>query len=105
MSALTIVMYHYVRPISKSEFKGIKGLEIEGFERQLDYLEENFCIVDTEMIHSESEPSSADNFANLMPFACQSQPSLTQSKIAVSSFSATSAAAAIFLRMRNSLRS
>ena len=50
MSALTIVMYHYVRPISKSEFKGIKGLEIEGFERQLDYLEENFCIVNTEQV-------------------------------------------------------
>ena len=41
MSNLTIVMYHYVRPIKESKFPGIKGLELEGFKRQLDYLSEN----------------------------------------------------------------
>ena len=50
MSDLTIVMYHYVRPIIGSEFPGIKGLEIEGFRRQLDYLNENFKIVNTEQV-------------------------------------------------------
>ena len=41
---LTIVMYHYVRPILNSSYPGIKGLELDGFVRQLDYLQENFHI-------------------------------------------------------------
>ena len=49
-SKLTIVMYHYVRPIKGSKFPGIKGLELEGFKRQLDYLSENFSIVSTEEV-------------------------------------------------------
>ena len=43
-------MYHYVRPIIGSKFPGIKGLELEGFKRQLDYLTENFNIVNTEQV-------------------------------------------------------
>ena len=50
MSELSIVMYHYVRPIKESKFPGIKGLELEGFKRQLDYLSENFSIASTEEI-------------------------------------------------------
>ena len=50
MSDLTIIMYHYVRPIRGSEFPGIKGLELEGFKRQLDFLEENYSIVTTEQV-------------------------------------------------------
>ena len=50
MSNLTIVMYHYVRPIRESEFPGIKGLELEGFNRQLDFLEQNYSIVTTEQV-------------------------------------------------------
>ena len=45
---LTIVMYHYVRPIIGSEYPGIKGLEIEKFKKQLDYFEENYSIINTE---------------------------------------------------------
>lgn len=50
MNNLTIVMYHYVRPIMGSKYPGIKGLEIEGFKRQLDYLSEHFNIVTTEQV-------------------------------------------------------
>ena len=50
MSKLTIVMYHYIRPILGSEFPNIKGLEVEGFKRQLDFLEENYSVVSTEQI-------------------------------------------------------
>ena len=39
MSNLTIVIYHYVRKIKNSNYPKIKGLEIAGFKRQLDYLE------------------------------------------------------------------
>ncbi len=47
---VTIVMYHYVRPISNSDFPSIKGLEIKGFQRQLDYLQENYTIVNSDEI-------------------------------------------------------
>tara|TARA_B110000238_G_C16104831_1_gene429935 strand:- start:667 stop:1593 length:927 start_codon:yes stop_codon:yes gene_type:complete len=50
MSELTIVMYHYIRPIVGSEFPGIKGLEVEGFKRQLDFLENNYSIVSSEQV-------------------------------------------------------
>lgn len=35
---LTIVMYHYVRPVNASPYPGLKGLELDSFLRQLDYL-------------------------------------------------------------------
>lgn len=50
MDSLTIVMYHYVRPIKSSEFPGIKGLELEAFKRQLDYFSENHSIVTVDQI-------------------------------------------------------
>lgn len=50
MSQLTIVMYHYVRPIRGSRHPNIKGLEFEGFRRQLDHLEANFRIVEAEAV-------------------------------------------------------
>ena len=50
MSGLTIITYHYVRPIVGSEFPRIKGLEIEGFKRELDFLQKNFSMVSTEQV-------------------------------------------------------
>jgi len=35
---LTVVMYHYVRPVAKSLYPNIRGLELADFEGQLDYL-------------------------------------------------------------------
>ena len=58
MNELTIVMYHYVRPIKKSRFPGIKGLELEGFKRQLDYLSEHFSIVSTEEVINKAKYSA-----------------------------------------------
>jgi len=45
---VSVVMYHYVREIKRSKYPGIKGLEFEGFKRQLDYLESNYNIVSAE---------------------------------------------------------
>lgn len=62
---LTIVMYHYVRPITTSEYPGIKGLELESFKKQLDYLEENYSIINSnELIDSILKKR------NLPPNAC-----------------------------------
>mgnify|MGYP001244783158 CR=1 FL=1 len=52
MNNLTIITYHYVRPIKNSEYPNLKGLELNGFLKQLDYLQENFSIVKTEEVIS-----------------------------------------------------
>jgi len=50
MSQLTVVMYHYVRLIKESNWVNIKGLEVEGFRRQIDYLSSNYQIVTAEEV-------------------------------------------------------
>lgn len=50
MNDLTIVMYHYVRNIKNSKYQNIKGLETDGFRRQLDYLSDNFNIIKAEVL-------------------------------------------------------
>ena len=50
MKNLTIVMYHYVRPIKDSNYPNIKGLEIEGFKRQLDFLSSQYSIITAEQL-------------------------------------------------------
>ena len=47
---LTIVMYHYVRPIKNSLYPNIKGLELEGFRRQLDHLSSRYSIITAEQL-------------------------------------------------------
>ena len=45
MTKLTIIMYHYVRPIADSDTPNIRGLEIDGFRRQLDFLTSNYTVI------------------------------------------------------------
>ncbi len=47
-SKLTMVMYHYVRPIQQSRYPGIKGLEYKLFEEQIDFLRKHFTIIRVE---------------------------------------------------------
>lgn len=47
---LTTVMYHYVREIKNSRYPGIKGLEIDGFKRQLDYLGSQYEFISAEQL-------------------------------------------------------
>ena len=42
---LTIVMYHYVRPITGSAHPGIKGLELEAFRGQVEYVLRHHTVV------------------------------------------------------------
>ncbi len=61
---LTIVMYHYVRPLAESDFPAIKGLDLSLFVEQLDYLEQHYRIVTPEAVSSalaggEALPSGA----------------------------------------------
>ncbi len=48
--ALTVVMYHYVRPIAGSRHPNIKGLELAAFEGQLDYLQRHHAFVTARQI-------------------------------------------------------
>ena len=41
-------MYHYVRPIRNSVDPNIKGLEVEGFKKQIEFFSKNFKFVTAE---------------------------------------------------------
>lgn len=51
---LTIVMYHYVRPIKKSKFPRIKGLEFNFFKKQLDYFSTKYNFITAEQLIAHS---------------------------------------------------
>ena len=50
MPTLTIVMYHYVRPLKETAFPEIKGLDLDLFEGQLAYLSRNYTPVTMEHV-------------------------------------------------------
>ena len=53
MNNLTIVMYHYVRDLKNSRFPGIKGLDLDLFREQIQYLRKNYHMISMEeVIHS-----------------------------------------------------
>ena len=60
---LTVVMYHYVREIHNSKYPNIKGLELEGFKRQLDFLQSEFSIISAEdlIYYAEDKVSNLPN--------------------------------------------
>jgi peptidoglycan/xylan/chitin deacetylase (PgdA/CDA1 family) len=81
--SVTIVMYHYVRNLECSRFPAIKGLSVERFCRQLDYIHNHYTPIGVEdlieaLSFSERElPSNAilltfddgysDHFVNVFP--------------------------------------
>ena len=50
MKNITIIMYHYVRPIKGSSYPFIKGLELDEFKTQLNFLEKNYKIITMESL-------------------------------------------------------
>ena len=50
MSALTIVMYHYVRDLPRTRYPRIKGRTIEEFEGQLDYIQRHYTVTTTRAV-------------------------------------------------------
>lgn len=47
-----IVMYHYVRPIKNSKYPEIKGLELDGFVRQMEFFKKNFTFITAKQLLS-----------------------------------------------------
>jgi peptidoglycan/xylan/chitin deacetylase (PgdA/CDA1 family) len=68
MTNITIVMYHYVREIQNSPYSNIKGLEFEGFKRQLDYIENNFTIISPQQLIDYKYNNQMPNNACLLTF-------------------------------------
>jgi peptidoglycan/xylan/chitin deacetylase (PgdA/CDA1 family) len=80
---VTIVMYHYVRDLKRSRFPAIKGLSVERFCRQLDYIQSHYTPISVENLlgslgsRSEELPPNpilltfddgySDHFANVFP--------------------------------------
>jgi peptidoglycan/xylan/chitin deacetylase (PgdA/CDA1 family) len=76
-------MYHYVRDLERSRFPAIKGLTIERFRRQLDYIQANYIPIAIEDLfkamsspHENLPPNSilltfddgySDHFLNVFP--------------------------------------
>jgi len=53
---VTIVMYHFVREIKESRYKGIKGLEYKNFKKQINFFINNYNIIKMEdMINLKKE--------------------------------------------------
>ncbi|GHC35496.1 polysaccharide deacetylase family protein [Aidingimonas halophila] len=66
---LTIVMYHYVRPLRTSRYPALKALELTDFEGQLDYLQRHYRVVRMEdVIASVKGEASLPENAALLTF-------------------------------------
>ncbi len=52
MNQVTIVMYHYVRPLKKSKYPKIKGLELTAFKGQLAFFQKHYQPVTMEEVIS-----------------------------------------------------
>jgi peptidoglycan/xylan/chitin deacetylase (PgdA/CDA1 family) len=50
---LTVVTYHYIRPIANSAWPAIKGLEVEQFRGQLDYIQRHYSPVGAELLFAQ----------------------------------------------------
>tara|TARA_R110002111_G_scaffold144910_2_gene211329 strand:+ start:202834 stop:203784 length:951 start_codon:yes stop_codon:yes gene_type:complete len=56
----TTIMYHYVREITNSPYPGIKGLEFDGFKRQLDYLSSQYEFISADQLIAYVTGESVD---------------------------------------------
>jgi peptidoglycan/xylan/chitin deacetylase (PgdA/CDA1 family) len=83
MRPVTIVMYHYVRDLGRSRFPAIKGLTVERFCRQLDYIQARYTPIAAEdLLEALASPNKdlppnpilltfddgySDHFTNVFP--------------------------------------
>ncbi len=66
---LTIVMYHYVRNLKDSRYPEIKGLELNDFKKQIDFLLEHYNIISTQtLIESIKSDTDLPERAALLTF-------------------------------------
>lgn len=63
--ALTVVMYHYVRPLERTRFPEIKGMTVDRFRGQLAHIKSRFNVVSM-----ETAVAAAAGETTLPPDAC-----------------------------------
>tara|TARA_B110000008_G_C16977428_1_gene566509 strand:+ start:2852 stop:3835 length:984 start_codon:yes stop_codon:yes gene_type:complete len=69
MNNLTIVMYHYVRDLKNSKYPRIKGLDINLFVEQINYLRKHYNIISIEeVIYSIDNQSKLPNKSAILTF-------------------------------------
>jgi peptidoglycan/xylan/chitin deacetylase (PgdA/CDA1 family) len=69
MNNLTIVMYHYVRDLKNSRFPRIKGLDLDLFKEQIQYLRKHYYIISMEeVIYSIDNQSKIPEKSALLSF-------------------------------------
>ena len=69
MNSCKIIMYHYVRSIKNSKYPKIKGLEIDGFIRQIEYFKKKFSFITAnELIDSIYENKEISKKSILLTF-------------------------------------
>jgi peptidoglycan/xylan/chitin deacetylase (PgdA/CDA1 family) len=61
-------MYHYVRDLTNSRYPGIKGLDIDLFRQQIDFLNNNFKIIAVEDLYNPSLLNSDGSDYALLTF-------------------------------------
>jgi peptidoglycan/xylan/chitin deacetylase (PgdA/CDA1 family) len=47
---LTIIMYHYVRALSRSRYPQIKGLSTDDFRRQIEYVQDRYTVIGADRV-------------------------------------------------------
>ena len=66
---VSIVMYHYVRNLYSSRYPDIKGLDLELFRKQIDFLQKNYTFISTdELIESFENNLDLPNDSVLLTF-------------------------------------
>ena len=65
---LTIVMYHYVRPLARSRFPAIKALDLDLFREQLAFLKRHYTIVAMDDVLAALEGTRLPDRACLLSF-------------------------------------
>lgn len=65
MSGVTIVVYHYVRDLSRTRHPGLRALSVDAFEGQVDYITKHYAVCTTRDVIA-----AARGEANLPPSAC-----------------------------------
>jgi peptidoglycan/xylan/chitin deacetylase (PgdA/CDA1 family) len=65
---LTIIMYHYVRELSRSRYPSIKGLDLPLFLRQLEFLTANYAVVRMEDVLAAPDGGALPENAALLTF-------------------------------------
>jgi len=66
---VTVITYHYVRELTRSRYPAIKGIDLNAFRKQLNYLRRNYTFISiSDLIHAIENESEIPDKALLLTF-------------------------------------